>query len=457
MLLLIAFLRCAASGESLSGRWDGALVLGGARQPMVLDIEGAGDRYRVRIHVPSLLRVDTTARFEAKGDSVVLTLPEGPEGLVLRGVRIHDTLSLDNTVNGVSGSGAPRIALRATRVGDVPQLPYREDDIVVPARDRRIGATVVFPVGPGPHPGIVLIHGSGRSTREPLLPLARHFASHGVAAVAYDKREPVMYAGDELTPPADLAADAIAVLKAFAAHADVSADHIGVWGGSQGSGIAAHVATTNSRVRFVVSVSGGGTDYTTFVVYQTRNRLRSAGRGAADLDAAESAIRARHAFLQGNIGEAELGARLAAVREQLSGTTVPLSVPSVAERGAWRDARTFGNDAATVWRSVRVPVLALWGERDALVPVRASAVNIPTALPPATRAASVVCIAAGADHGMALVAGPQAGPGGGFAFPRLAPAYLDGMVQWVRHQAGLDRSGSGVAELRGQCEANGMR
>jgi pimeloyl-ACP methyl ester carboxylesterase len=252
------------------------------------------------------------------------------------------------------------------------------------------------------------------------MPLAQQFAARGVATLVYEKRPITRIGGEELTPGEDLAADALSAVEALARRPDIRPDRIGLWGGSQGSGVAALAASRSSRVAFVVSVSGGGTPYTPFALFQAGHRLRARNLPEATVTEALSAIRARHQYLRGQIDSASLAARLAD------------------ERRAWERVGHQRGDAASVWRDVRVPVLAIWGGRDRLVPPRASAVAVGAALRGSGSSNNnVVCVVPNADHGMLLPGGPGVAADGGFAFPELARPYREGMLAWVREQSGL--------------------
>ncbi|MCZ4637974.1 alpha/beta hydrolase, partial [Streptomyces rubrogriseus] len=73
-----------------------------------------------------------------------------------------------------------------------------ETDLTVTADDgTSLAGTLSLPAGPGPHPAVLLLHGSGPLDREgntPRLPLnlgrplADALAAAGVAALRYDRR-----------------------------------------------------------------------------------------------------------------------------------------------------------------------------------------------------------------------------------------------------------------------------
>ena len=47
------------------------------------------------------------------------------------------------------------------------------------------GSRLYVPTGPGPHPGVILLHGSGGGTHAPYQLLALYLAAHGYAALAF--------------------------------------------------------------------------------------------------------------------------------------------------------------------------------------------------------------------------------------------------------------------------------
>jgi len=70
--------------------------------------------------------------------------------------------------------------------------PYRERDVTV-AREWSLPGTLTIPVGPGPFPAVVLVHGSGPNDRDetvgankPFRDLALGLASRGIAVLRYE-------------------------------------------------------------------------------------------------------------------------------------------------------------------------------------------------------------------------------------------------------------------------------
>lgn len=128
-----------------------------------------------------------------------------------------------------------------------------------------LAGTLTLPAGPGPHPAVLLLHGSGPLDREGNTrkirmnlgrPLAAALAAEGIATLRYDRR------GVGATPGTWRAAgftdnykDAAVALRALAAHPAVRSDAVGVIGHSEG---ALHAMTLAARheVRAAVLLAG---------------------------------------------------------------------------------------------------------------------------------------------------------------------------------------------------------
>ena len=85
------------------------------------------------------------------------------------------------------------------------------------------------------------------------------FATHGVAALAYDKRGVNESTGDfRIVSFTDLAADGLAAVAVVKARTDIDPGRIGVWGMSQGGWLGPLAASQSKDVAFVIAVSAQG-------------------------------------------------------------------------------------------------------------------------------------------------------------------------------------------------------
>lgn len=142
----------------------------------------------------------------------------------------------------------------------------RDVDTTVTADDGLLLAgTLTRPAGAGPHPAVLLLHGSGRLDRDAGTrrfrtgygpALAAALAQHGIASLRYDRRGVGATPGDWLaTGFADNRRDAAAAVRALAARPDVRADAVGVVGHSEGA-VHAMALGAHADVAAVVLLAG---------------------------------------------------------------------------------------------------------------------------------------------------------------------------------------------------------
>ncbi|WP_430542491.1 alpha/beta hydrolase family protein [Streptomyces iconiensis] len=214
--------------------------------------------------------------------------------------------------------------------------------------------TLTLPAGPGPHPAVLLLHGSGPLDREGNTakvrmnlaePLATALAAAGIAVLRYDRRGTGGTPGDwRATGFTDNRNDAAAAVRALAAQPCVRADAIGVIGHSEG---ALHAMSLGALpdVTALVLLAGyarGGEE-------ALRWQARSLARGLpAPLRLLLPALRA-------------LGNRQIA---RIKSTTTDVArVAGIAMNARWT-REMFRHDTRKDLAAVRVPVLALTGDKD---------------------------------------------------------------------------------------------
>ena len=180
-------------------------------------------------------------------------------------------------------------------------IAYRETMVAIPAAGAELAGAMTVPLGPGPHPGIVIVHGAERGERHFYDVWVGVYASLGFAVLTYDKRgvgaSTGTYPGESPTPEAlDVYADDAAAARDFLARqAGVDSTRVGFHGGSQGGWtvplailrhhagafavLASAPATTVGQTDLWASFTDGGASPATQTEDQMLESVRAAGGG----------------------------------------------------------------------------------------------------------------------------------------------------------------------------------
>jgi uncharacterized protein len=138
-----------------------------------------------------------------------------------------------------------------------------QQDVEFESEGVTLSGTLWLPRGPGPHPAMVYVHGSGRATRSTGEFVADHFSRAGVAVLVYDKRgtgrSGGTYVGRNNGTEQNLtllARDAAAGLALLRAHESIDPEQIGLWGISQAGWIVPVAAVLDGDIAFTLLMSG---------------------------------------------------------------------------------------------------------------------------------------------------------------------------------------------------------
>lgn len=301
---------------------------------------------------------------------------------------------------------------------------YRQKQVEFSNGDTVLHGTLYLPTGKKISPAIVFVGGSGRSPRGNVRWYAEYFAYHGIAALIYDKRDVGSVRGTELVSGADLAGDVLAAVEMLKQRGDIDAKRIGLWGGSQGSGIAARAAAQSEDIAFLISVSGGGVTYEELSNYQNANRLRAQGFSEEEIRAANDVVKQLYDYVRTRKNPEAAQAALDRAWQNRWASLVFASrrIPTEEEMSTWIQWREINRSPTYDWERVSVPVLAFWGERDEVVPVEPSIERIREALNKSGNRDVTIMIIPGADHNLMRQPNPENLP---------APEYLEAMIDWI--------------------------
>ncbi len=179
------------------------------------------------------------------------------------------------------------------------RLAYKETDVTIPANGAMLAGSITEPLGAGPHPGIVIVHGAEPGERYFYDIWVGIYAGLGLDVLTYDKRGigastgryPGEFPTDEsLQVYADDAASALGFLAAWPG---VDPKRVGFHGGSQGGWTVPLAIMRHPGALFAVLVSAPAT-----TVGQTNLWSDYTGGGShaptASQAEMEAAIRADH-------------------------------------------------------------------------------------------------------------------------------------------------------------------
>jgi uncharacterized protein len=256
---------------------------------------------------------------------------------------------------------------------------YREEQVTIRGVDAMLAGTLLVPSTKGPHPVVVLLHGSGPQDRNGYLSIMRfaadHFARHGVAALIYDKRGAGASTGNWATASFDdLAGDALAALQLLQSRRDIDPKRIGMWGSSQAGWVMAKATSMSKDIAFIISVSAGGSGYTVAQqeLYNVATEMRAHGFSPGEIDEVIATRNLLFDFVRTGEGEKyDSAIRKAQQNARIKGWLTPLSVEiDRKKRDHWFLALDIDFNPVSMWERYEGPVLGIFGELDASTPVR---------------------------------------------------------------------------------------
>jgi dipeptidyl aminopeptidase/acylaminoacyl peptidase len=274
----------------------------------------------------------------------------------------------------------------------------RQEEVRFQNGDITLAGTLYTPSSKGSHPAIIFIHGSGDDSREAYRFYANLLAKKGIAVLIYDKRGVGSSGGNwKLSPFGALADDALAGVRFLKSHPAVDGQRIGVWGGSEGAIIAPWIASRSSDIAFVIMQSATGVTFAQQNLYQNEQHLRTATNSEVDIAQGLAIVKLQHQYARTGTGWQAYSDAKQAVSEKAWATALGATLPS--DNWWWNWYRTkMDYDPIPMLEKVRVPVLAVWGENDVLVPVFESRVAIESAFARGGNHSVTCHVFSGADH-----------------------------------------------------------
>lgn len=396
---------------SMEGTWQGKLTIPG------------GMKLRIVFHISQNDEGNYSAKMDSP-DQGATGLPVGAVTFVenkltievpavrgnFEGTWTEESGKIDGKWN-QSGMAMPLILERVDKVEapkrpQAPQKPYpyieEEVNYENEAAGISLAGTLTMPKTGAPFPAVVLITGSGPQDRnesllghKPFLVLADHLTRNGIAVLRFDDRGVGQSTGDFATATSeDFAGDVKAGIKYLLSRDEIDAKKIGLVGHSEGGLIAPMVATESPDVAFVVLMAGPGLSGEKILLLQSN--LIAKANGAPEILIEQGLIDAAayYKILKAEPDNAAAEKKLRAYRqaawdkssEEMKAEARKMGDPEKLFEAGLKQMLTpwfryfISYDPAPTLQKVKVPVLAINGEKDLQVPPKENLAAIAEAL-----------------------------------------------------------------------------
>ena len=166
---------------------------------------------------------------------------------------------------------------------------YTESEVTVGSGEWTLPASLTMPVGAGPFPALVLVHGSGPNDRDetilgnkPFKDLALGLASRGIAVLRYDKRSkvyPARIAGTaDFTVKQEVVDDALAAVKTLRVQPRIDPARVFVLGHSLGGMLIPRIAAGDASLAGVIVMAGAARPIEQAILEQTEYIAKADGK-----------------------------------------------------------------------------------------------------------------------------------------------------------------------------------
>lgn len=349
-----------------------------------------------------------------RGDSVFFEAAEvgarfrgafSSDGPAIRGTLTQGEVSVPLTL--VPATAAAPAPAAARPQHPEPPYPYAVEDVAFEggAPGVRLAATLTVPDGPGPHPAVVLVPGTGDNDRDfevyghrPFLVLADRLTRRGVAVLRYDERGVGGSGGDpHATSFDDEGRDVAAAVRYLQGRAEVDAGRVGLVGHSSGGANAPYVHERMERAAFLVLLMAPAAPMGELFRAQGPRMAAAHGASAAEVEA-DRAL--GDAIVDAAAADTDSLTAAAAMAAAYDAAGWPEGLREAGVRAntspAYRDLARY--DPAPALRRLDVPVLAVYGRADLAVTPDENAGSMAAALAASPSPDATVLVLGGLNH-----------------------------------------------------------
>jgi dienelactone hydrolase len=313
------------------------------------------------------------------------------------------------------------------------KLDFTEERITCQNGDVTIGGTLILPERTGRHPVLIVTPGDYGTNRNQLRLWAHSYVSRGIAAFVFDSRGAGQSTGSVgANAFSDLANDVLACVQALKARKEINPHGIGLFGFSNSAWTVSLAASRSPDVAFLILQSLGVVPWKQ-ELFRAETQLRVDGFP-------ESVVKQGADFMRQKFEVARTGEgweQLQATMQKASGegwlpyTNPPASLERM--RLNYKNAMTY--DPVPALEALRIPILALWGDKDTYVPVPESVANFERAMAKAGNKDYVAKVYPNCSH--SLLVTDSGSPSTGGTETNFQAGVWDLEADWVLEHARL--------------------
>jgi uncharacterized protein len=318
-----------------------------------------------------------------------------------------------------------------TDLSPTTQPKHMAEEVFFEVGDYRLSGTLLLPFGSGPYPAIALLHGAGPGVRDDYIaPIADTYRQAGLAVLSWDRPGCGNSTGDWQRQPMDeRSQEALTAVWFLQQRTDIAPRRLGLWGQSQGGNVASLAASLSGEVAFIVATSPAGITLAEIQVTGLERQMRADSVAQEQIDAAVRCAQTLQVASRRGDSHAEVDEKVLHEARTQPWWQYFAVLPDVETWNYWRTRGGFPDldfDPVPVWERVHCPVLAIWGERDTVLPVPEAVARTEAALARSGNADVTIRVFPGAKHGIELIETGE-----------FAPGYLELITSWTRERVGL--------------------
>jgi uncharacterized protein len=393
------------TNQELQGNWEGTVEVGANRLRLVLEISRAADgsytgtfisvNQASQAPITLIRQTGESVRIEALNGRVVFEGTLSGEGSTMSGNLTQGQRALPVTFR--------RAATAVLRRPQMPQrpFPYTEENVTYENRRDgvRLAGTLTLPRGNGRFPAVLIMPGTGGIDRDGTianhrlyLVLADYLTLNGIAVLRADKRGVGGSTGSIATSSVEnYTEDTLMGVDYLKRRREINPNRIGLIGHSEGSVVAPLTATRSSDVAFLIMIGAVGLPREAGTILQVASSARAQGASDATIAKVRAIIKRAYTVVRQErdrtIAERrlreEVGRMVAALTDEERRAFGRLDVErEIQTLLSTSPSATFYRtyDPSVTLRRIKIPVLAVTGERDLATPPNENLSAVETAL-----------------------------------------------------------------------------